>query len=166
MTIAQTLLPEFDQEVAATRKALERIPEDKLAWKTHPKSWTVAELATHLTHIFSWVAVTMETESLDIDAQHKETPIDSRRNLLETFDRNAAAARASLAAADDGRMSATWTAKVEGKPAFAMPRSAVLRSFVFNHCIHHRGQLTVYLRLLNVPVPSIYGPSADEEPAK
>ena len=162
MTIADTLLPEFDHEMATTRKTLERVPEDQLAWRPHPKSWTLAELATHLANIPAWIPPTLETDSLDIGAVPHAPLLGSAQALLEAFDRNVAAARTRLAGAPDQKLLHPWTALAVGQPLFSMPRIAVLRSFVLSHSIHHRAQLGMYLRLNDIPVPSTYGPTADE----
>lgn len=166
MPIAQMLLPEFDQEAATTRKVLDRCPEDKYAWKPHEKSFSMAELATHVANVSGWVPLTMSADSFDINPPgappYKEEPVTSRAELLKKFDENTAAARAAIASATDEQMRQPWSLLSGGETMFTMPRSAVLRSMIMNHAIHHRAQLTVYLRLNDVPVPSVYGPSADE----
>ena len=166
MAFSEALLPEFDQEVAGIRKTLERVPEEKLAWKPHPKSMTMGGLATHLANIVSWAGIAVGTESLDLAPggvpMPGPAPVKSRQELLATFDKNAAAARQAIAGAADAHLLQPWTLLHNGKQVLTMPRIAVLRSFVMNHSIHHRAQLGVYLRLNDVPVPSIYGPSADE----
>jgi uncharacterized damage-inducible protein DinB len=167
MLIRDTLLPEFDHETANTRKVLERVPEDKLTWKPHPKSWTMAALAGHLANIPGWVPYTLGGDGIDIADPNGPKPDPdpkSRKELLERFDKNVAAARAALAAAENDVFMQPWSLKSGGKAVFTMPKAAVLRSFVFSHAIHHRAQLGVYLRLNDVPVPAIYGPSADENP--
>lgn len=167
MRLSEALLPEFDHEMANTRKTLERVPDDKLGWKPHEKSMTMGGLATHLANIFSWVTSTMEKDSLDLAPQG--VPIaplaqaSSRKEVLEMFDKNVAAARAAIAAAGDDHLRKPWSLLHTGKTILTLPRIAVLRSFIMNHSIHHRAQLGVYLRLNNVPVPAIYGPSADEQ---
>jgi uncharacterized damage-inducible protein DinB len=167
MPINQALLPEFDHEMANTRRALERVPEDKSGWKPHEKSMTLGRLATHVAELSSWVPTTLESESFDF-APPGAPPFQpktaaSRADLLEMFDKNVAAARAAIAAASDLQLMARWSLLNGGKTVFSMPRIAVLRSMVMNHMIHHRGQLAVYLRLNDVPVPALYGPSADEQ---
>ncbi len=166
MSLGQSLLPEFDHEMANTRKALERVPEGKYNWKPHEKSGSLGWLAGHLAHLPAWAAFTLSSESLDIGAAEAESmrppqPKDGAE-LLEFFDQNVAAARKALAEASDADFMKNWTLSAGGKKVFTMPRFAVLRGMVFSHIIHHRGQLTVYLRLLDVPVPSLYGSSADE----
>lgn len=166
MPLSQALLPEFDREMANTRKALERVPEDKFGWKPHAKSMTLGRLATHVAEMASWATTALETESLDF-APPGQPPYQpqiaaSRAALLEMFDKNVAAAQAAITAASDAQWMVNWTLLAGGQKLFSMPRIAVLRGMVMNHIIHHRGQLTVYLRLNDVPVPALYGPSADE----
>ena len=166
MPISQMILPEFDHEMENTRKTLERVPEDKFTWKTHEKSTSLGGLATHLANIPSWTAQTFDRDELDIappgQPPYRVEEAKSRAVLLEAFDKNVAAARAALQAATDENWQGKWSLLHGGKPIFTLPRTAVMRGFVMNHMIHHRAQLGVYLRLLDVPVPSIYGPSADE----
>jgi uncharacterized damage-inducible protein DinB len=166
MTYAQTILPEFDQEMANTRKVLERVPEDKLDWQPHPKSHTIGWNACHLAEMPGWVENTLNASSLDIapagGPQYQSPKLRSRREIVELFDKNVAAARKALAAVKDDQIGQTWSLLKAGQPMFTMPRSAVIRSFVINHIIHHRAILCVYLRLNNVPVPGMYGPSGDE----
>jgi len=170
MPINQMLLPEFDMEMAKTRETLDRIPEDKLGWKPHEKSMTLGKLVTHIADMVSWATVTVDAESFDVAPVGKppyEGPkIDSRKTLLEVFDKNVKNARAALERATDENLGKQWSLLNGGKPIFTMPRVVVLRSMVFNHIIHHRAQLGVYLRLNNVAVPGAYGPSADEMSAQ
>jgi uncharacterized damage-inducible protein DinB len=166
MTLSEALLPEFDQEMANTRKSLERVPEDKLGWKPHDKSGTLGWLASHLANIPEWAVYTINQDALDMAPKGiRMTPqpeLKSRRELLATFDKNVSAARAAIAGASDTHLFKNWSLLMNEKPVLTMPRIACLRSWVMNHSIHHRAQLGVYLRLNNVPVPAIYGPSADE----
>jgi uncharacterized damage-inducible protein DinB len=166
MAFSEALLPEFDQEVIGMRKTLERVPEEKFGWKPHEKSMTMGGLATHLANLVTWAVTAVDTESLDLAPEGKPmtpmSPAKSRKELLETFDKNVAAARKAIAGASDQHLLKPWTLLHSGKKLLSMPRIAVLRTFVMNHGIHHRAQLGVYLRLNDVPVPSIYGPSADE----
>jgi uncharacterized damage-inducible protein DinB len=168
MGLSQSLLPEFDQEMANTRKTLERVPEDKLGWKPHEKSGTMGWLATHLATLPTWTALTLDKDSLDIAPSGASPtpppPAKSRKELLEKFDKSVAEARAAIAKANDEVLLKPWSLLSGGKTMLTLPRIAVLRSFIMNHSIHHRAQLGVYLRLNNVPVPAIYGPSADESP--
>lgn len=166
MKISDALLPEFDQEMAGTRKTLERMPDGKLGWKPHPKSFAMGSLATHIVNMLGWTVDTISKDSFDISPPgappYKEEPITSNKELLERFDKNAAAARAAIAGASDETFMKSWSLLAGGKTLFTMPRVACIRGFVMNHTIHHRAQLTVYLRLNDIPVPSLYGPSADE----
>ena len=166
MSISKMILPEFEHEMANTRKTLERVPDDKFSWKPHEKSMTLGGLATHLANIPSWTKNTFEADELDIappgSPPYKLEEAKSTADLLEAFDKNVASARAALENATDENWQGKWSLLMTGKPIFTLPRPAVMRGFVMNHLIHHRAQLGVYLRLLDVPVPSIYGPSADE----
>lgn len=167
MSMSESLLPEFDHEMANTRKTLERVPDDRLDWKPHEKSYALRELATHLATIPSWAQPTIEQDALDLSPPgappFRAVPVRSRQEALETFDKNVMAARAAIAGASDELLLKPWTLLSGGQTIFTMARIAVLRGFVMNHIIHHRAQLGIYLRLNDVPVPSIYGPSADEE---
>jgi uncharacterized damage-inducible protein DinB len=166
MKLSESLLPEFDQEMANLRKTLERVPDDKLSWKPHPKSYHLGALATHLANMLTWVNHTIGQSELDVapvgKAPFKAAELKSRAEILAAFDKNAAAARKAIVGASDATLRGPWTLVAGGKKLFTLPRVACLRSFSMNHMIHHRGQLTVYLRLLDVPVPALYGPSADE----
>ncbi|HEX5705784.1 MAG TPA: DinB family protein [Pyrinomonadaceae bacterium] len=166
MKLSDTLLPEFDHEMDGTRRTLERVPDGRFDWRPHEKSTPLGDLATHLANIPTWVNHTFNGEELDIappgQPPLRATPATSREDLLATFDRNLAAARAAISEASNEQMMGTWTLLHGGRTVLSMPRVAVLRSFVMNHMIHHRAQLGVYLRLNDIPVPSIYGPSADE----
>jgi uncharacterized damage-inducible protein DinB len=166
MALKDTFLPEYDHEFATTRRLLERVPEAEFGWKPHEKSMTLGQLAGHIANLAFWCSATMDAPFYDLASGAKEATIDSPASvaeLLEGFDRKVAAARASLAKATDAEFMAPWALKQGGHEIFSMPRAAAVRSFVFNHMIHHRGQLTVYLRLKDVPLPPIYGPTADEQ---
>jgi uncharacterized damage-inducible protein DinB len=167
MNIADALLPEFDQETASTRKVLARCPDDKFGWKPHPKSFTMGALATHIVNLTGWTVDTIEKDSYDVAPPgappYKEEPVNTQKELLERFDKNVAAARAAIAKASNEHLMKPWSLLAGGQTLFTMPRVACLRGFVFNHTIHHRAQLGVYLRLNDIPVPAIYGPSADEQ---
>jgi uncharacterized damage-inducible protein DinB len=167
MALSDSLLPEFDQEMAATRKSLARVPDDKFDWKPHAKSMTVRQLTTHLALFPSWMIDTLEKDSFDYapleGEAYKPPAMNSHQDLLETFDRDVAKAREALKGSSDAQLMAIWSLLAGGKTIFSMPRIAVLRGMVMNHMIHHRAQLGVYLRLNDVPVPAIYGPSADEQ---
>jgi uncharacterized damage-inducible protein DinB len=166
MPLKDLLLPEFDQEMASTRKTLERIPEDKFDWKPHEKSMALGYLATHLANLPSWAVNAISADSLDLappSAPPYQMPVaSSRAEVVEMFDQNVAAARAAIAGASDEHFMTPWSLLKGGQTILTFPRLTVVRSFVLNHGIHHRAQLGVYLRLNDVPVPSIYGPSADE----
>jgi len=166
MKIADALLPEFDQEMAKTRTVLERCPEEKFGWKPHVKSFSMGGLATHITNMCGWAVDTIAKDSFDVAPPgappYKENPATSSKELLERFDKNVAAARAAIAGATDDHYMKPWSLLAGGQALFTLPRIAVVRSMILNHCIHHRAQLTVYLRLNDIPVPAIYGPSADE----
>ncbi|HUB01606.1 MAG TPA: DinB family protein [Terriglobales bacterium] len=167
MAFKDTLLSEFDMEMDNTRRALERVPDGKFGWKPHEKSGTLGWMATHIATIPHWAKMTMEQESLDLSpaggSEFVPPKADTRKELLDLFDKNRAEARAALAGGDDVSYAKSWALLMGGRELFREPRSAVLRRMVFNHIIHHRGQLTMYLRLLDVPVPALYGPSADEQ---
>jgi uncharacterized damage-inducible protein DinB len=162
MPIAQMLLPEFDQEVKSTRKLLECVPDGKFDYKPHEKSMTLGRLAAHVAEINNYLISTLRYERLDFTGEEKPFAPATRKELLETFDKQAAEARELLAKATDEDLAKIWTLTYMGKQVFSMPRSAVLRSMCMNHLYHHRGQLGVYLRLNNVEFPGMYGPSADE----
>src|SRR5260221_1040587 len=162
MTIGQSMLPEFDQEMANTRKTLERIPEDKLEWKPDPRSMSLGRLAGHVAEMPSWGAVTVNTDSLDLAPAGGKSDFEalvatSRAQLLAAFDKNIADSRAALAGVSDAAMMQEWKLLMGGNVIMAMPRLAVIRTMVMNHTIHHRGQLTVYFRQTGVPVPALYG---------
>lgn len=166
MPISQALLPEFDHEMSNTRKTLERIPENDFTWKPHPKSMPLGRLAGHVAEMPGWAVPTIAQDSLDLappgSGPPQGTVAQSRQHVLDLFDKNVAAARAAIAGATDEQLMKPWSLLVGGRTIFTMPKIAVLRSMVMNHTIHHRAQLGVYLRLNNIPVPALYGPSADE----
>ena len=162
MPMVDALLPEFDHEMTTTRKVLERVPEDKFEWKPHAKSFSLGALAAHVAALPTWGAEALAKSEVDIAGGQPPAAPPSKAELMATFDGNVATTRAALTGKTDGELMATWTLKRGDKAIFSMPKANVLRSFVLSHLIHHRGQLSVYLRLLDVPVPSIYGPSADE----
>ena len=166
MALRDAFLPEFDQEMATARKHLERVPEDKFAWKPHDKSGSMGWLAGHIAEIPGWAVMGINQDSVDLapgGAEYKPpAPPASRRELLEKFDGNVKTAREAIAGVEDAHLAKNWSLLMNGQPVLTMPRTGVLRNFVLNHLIHHRAQLGVYLRLNGVPVPSTYGPSADE----
>jgi uncharacterized damage-inducible protein DinB len=163
MSIAKSMLPEFENEMANTRKTLERIPIEKLSWKPDPKSMSLGQLAAHIVEMTGWGTMTLQTESLSMDpGSHKPLVLTSREQALHEFDKNVHGLRDALTAATDEDMLKMWSLNIGGTPLFSMPRVAVMRTMIMNHIIHHRAQLTVYYRLNGVPVPALYGPSADE----
>jgi uncharacterized damage-inducible protein DinB len=162
MAIKDGLLAEFDHETATTRKLLDRIPDDKLAWKPHLRSMSLGQLATHLSSIPQWGDLILNVASFDLaSAPAAAGEEQSRNEILAAFDSHVRATRDALDKTD-GELAAMWTLKRGGQEIFAMPKAAAFRSFVLYHLVHHRGQMSVYLRLNDIPVPSIYGPSADE----
>jgi uncharacterized damage-inducible protein DinB len=167
MTIGQSMLPEFDQEMQSTRKVLERLPDEKWSWKPHDKSGTLGWYAWHISSLPGWTTMTINTEELDYAPVGKPAfqppKVENRKDALEIFDKEAAEARAALATVSDEDMMKGWTLLAGGQKIFTMPRIACIRGMVMNHLIHHRAQLTVYYRLLEVPVPGLYGPSGDEQ---
>lgn len=160
MSIAETLLPEFDQEMATTRRLVERVPTEKGTWKPHEKSFSLGHLAQLLAWMPGWLtnALTKTELSLGGGAGYST---ESTETLLALFDKNVREARAALAAAKDADFAVAWSLKVGERVVMTLPRSAIVRQHI-SHLIHHRGQMSVYLRLIGVPVPSIYGPTADE----
>jgi uncharacterized damage-inducible protein DinB len=166
MAIKDALLPEFDHEMGTTRKLLERTPADRFGWKPHEKSMSLGQLAGHLANIPHWIGPILQQTVFDIatageDARPR-TP-ESVAWLVSDFDTKVKAARAGIAGAADAEMLTPWTFKSGGHEVFTLPRIAAIRSFVMNHSIHHRGQFSVYLRMNGVPLPSMYGPTADEQ---
>jgi uncharacterized damage-inducible protein DinB len=166
MAINQSLLGEFDHEMASTRKSLERVPDGKFDWKPHTKSMTMGALAAHIAFIPHWAKLTLDTPNFEVNPpggqQARPPELKTKADVLAFFDKNVPEARAAIAAASDQSMMTPWSLLNGGKTVFTMPRIGVLRAMIMNHMIHHRAQLGVYLRLNDVPVPSIYGPSADE----
>jgi uncharacterized damage-inducible protein DinB len=166
MPINKSLMPEFDMEMANSRKALERVPEEKFEWKPHTKSMSLGALAAHIAFIPHWATMTMKTPEFDVrpvNGPAMQMPeLKTRAEMLKYFDQGVTEARTALTTATDENLMTPWSLLSAGKPIFNMPRVAVLRGMIMNHMIHHRGQLTVYLRLNDVPVPGLYGPSADE----
>jgi uncharacterized damage-inducible protein DinB len=166
MSISQSLLPEFDQEMANTRKVLERIPADKLDWKAHPKSNAIGWVGMHLAEIPKFAALSLERDSFDVAPPGEEpyrTPkAGSVGEILAEFDKCMKAGRAAIAAAKDEDFFKPWSLLNGGQTIFTMPRMTMVRSFVMNHSVHHRAILCVYLRLNDVAVPGLYGPSGDE----
>ena len=162
MAVKDALLAEYDHEMGTTRKLLERIPDDRLAWKPHEKSMALGELASHLGNIPTWGGTILNDSSFDLAAAPPNlAPKPSRAEILALFDASTKQTR-TLMDKSDAEYMAPWSLTRGGQAMFTLPRIAAFRSFVLNHTIHHRGQLSVYLRLNEIPVPAIYGPSADE----
>lgn len=162
MSIAEHLLPEFDREMGVTRRLLERVPVEWFAWKPHDTSRSLGQLVEHIAGLPSWVVDVVEKPSVDRGSAPPEQPPTTRDEVLALFDRHVRTGRAALAGRTDAELMASWTLRVQGKELFTIPKAAALRGFVMSHLIHHRGQLSVYLRLQGVPIPSMYGPSGDE----
>jgi uncharacterized damage-inducible protein DinB len=163
MKVIDWLATQFDQETKTTRKHLERLPTDKLDWRPHEKSYTVGALASHLVECINWTPEIFTKNELNFDpATYKPYQASSTADLLEVFEKAVADGKRVLAGVDDEAGMQTWSLKLNGRALFERPRVDVFRDFTLSHLIHHRGQFSVYLRLLNVPVPGSYGPTADE----
>ncbi len=165
MAIKDSLLPEYDHEMVTTRKLLERVPLEEAQWKPHTKSMTLGDLAAHIAEIPGWVGTIVNAPFVDLaaDADHVRAGYATTEELLAAFDRNVAKARAAIDSKSDLDMMESWSLKNGETVILSMPKAGVLRSFLLNHVIHHRGQLSVFIRLKDIPVPMIYGPSADEK---
>lgn len=166
MSMIEMLLNEFDHETTITRKFLERAPKEKFAWKPHEKSMTMGQLIGHLVEIPSWTKPTLESDSLDLAPKdgpaYEITKVSSAEEALKVFDGYVSAARPSFLKISEADLAKPWSLLKTGTPLLTMPKGAVLRNFILNHLVHHRAQLGVYYRINDVPVPSTYGPSADE----
>lgn len=165
MSLAALLLPEYEHEMASTRKVLERVPNDKLDWKAHPDLNSIGWVAAHLAEIPGWVAGTLTQDSWDVNppggVPYQSPRAESREQLLALFDQNVAAGKQAIAATSDADFLRTWSLLSAGQPMLTLPRIAVIRTWVLNHTIHHRGYLIVYLRLNDISVPGMYSPSGD-----
>ncbi|MDQ3696695.1 MAG: DinB family protein [Gemmatimonadota bacterium] len=161
MTMAETLLPELDQEMATTRKLLERVPTEKAQWKPHPKSFSLGHLTQLVATMPGWITRIVQGTDIDL-AGGPGYSYEKTETLLAQFDKHVGDARAAIAAAKDADYSKPWSLKMGDTVLFTSPRGTVVRQTI-SHLVHHRGQLTVYLRLIDVPIPSIYGPTADEK---
>src|SRR5215203_745084 len=152
MALIDALLPEFDREMGLTRRALERVPDGQFGWRPHPTSVTLGRLAEHLTEMARWATITMTQAGIEITTERPADYVSpvTRAQLLAQFDNYVKEARGNVAAKTDGEFNAPWTLKAAGKEVFTMPKIAVMRNFVLNHMIHHRGQLTVYLRMRGI----------------
>lgn len=162
MRVVDMMLDEYLHEAAQTRKVLERIPTDKATFAPHEKSMTMANLAVHVVDLASWTTMTLTTTELDVAGGYAMPTFTTTEALLGIFDKNVEDAKNALMSAHDEELGVTWTLRAGSHVILAMPRGQCLRSMCFNHTVHHRGQLSVYLRLVGVPVPGMYGPSADE----
>lgn len=166
MSYAEMILPEFEQEMASTRKVLEQIPDDKLDWKPHPKSNTIGWVANHLAEIVGWVEGTFAAPEWEMFPEggepYRSPALGSREEILTLFDEGVASARRTLESAKDEAVQEMWSLKEKGNTLMEMPRAVCVRSFILNHTVHHRAILCVYLRLNDIPVPGMYGPSGDE----
>ena len=164
MTLAEGLLQELEQEAQTTRRVLERVPDGHMAWRPHPKARTLGELAMHVAIVPGAVAEMIASPSPAQVPQFKDPVAENASVLVPTLEQSIAKAKAALSSMDDSWAMETWRMVQGERELFALPRASLLRSIMLNHCYHHRGQLSVYLRELDVPIPSIYGPSADENP--
>ena len=163
MNIIDPMIAEFQHEATLTRKALERVPDDKLDWKPHQKSMSMGQLASHLAEIPHWLGAVLETDEFPMPENYKPFAASNQAELLETFDANVSGGVEAMTGQTNDKLMAVWKMTAGGKVLVEMPRVAAVRGFILSHAIHHRAQLTVYLRLNDIPVPSIYGPSADEK---
>ncbi len=163
MRLVDSILLEIDQEAQTTKRVLDRIPEDKLAWKPHPKAFSLGQLALHIASVPGSVAAAAVPDSMEAP-NFSQPEAKSRKEVLDTFSKSLESAKDALKKMDDARLMSVWSLTKNGKVLMSVPRIGFIRSILMNHNYHHRGQLSVYLRMLDVPVPSIYGPSADENP--
>jgi uncharacterized damage-inducible protein DinB len=164
MKIIDGLLAELEQEAAATRRVLERIPQEHLSWRPHPKSMSLGQLALHVATVPGNVAEFAAPDIVPAPPAFVQPEAATAAELVPTLAASITKAKSALGSYDDAKMGATWRLQNNGREVMAMPRVAFVRAIMLNHWYHHRGQLLVYLRLLNVPVPSVYGPTADENP--
>jgi uncharacterized damage-inducible protein DinB len=164
MTIIDGMLQELEQETQTTRRVLERVPNEKLAWRPHPKARTLGELAMHVAIVPGAVAEMFASPSPAQVPQFTDPVAQSASEFIPTLEQSIAKAKAALSGMNDSTAMETWRMMQGERELFALPRASLLRSIMLNHWYHHRGQLSVYLRELDVPIPSIYGPSADENP--
>ena len=166
MAFQDDVFADLEAELKRTRTMLERIPEEHFDWKPHDKSWSLVELSTHLATVPWWIVSTVDTEEVDLQQDFGERPTFAKRDdVLAAFDKNAADARDRVSGATEEHLRGAWTLKSGGHVIFSRPRFQVIRDFGLNHMGHHRGQLSVYLRLLDQPLPPIFGPTADEQMA-
>ena len=167
MTIGQGMAQELEHSAVSARKALDRVPEDKFDWTPHPKSMTFIKLASHIAESLGWAKYTLDTSEMDVEPadgpKHEPYVAKSKHDLLEAFDKNLAEAIGALKGVSDATLAEIWTMKKAGEPMFVMPKVVVMRGFILDHLAHHRAQLGLYLRLNDISVPALLGPSADEE---
>ena len=158
-------LAAFDQIVAGSKAILEAVPEEHMDWRPHEKSWTLGELATHLANLPNWTMATLSMSEFDISPEDGGPPplsaLHSAAELVAALDKSASAARGAIEGCSDEDLGGPWTMLVAGEPRFTLPKAVVLRTFIMDHMIHHRAQLGIYLRMLDVPVPQLFGPTAD-----
>ena len=164
MSIAESFLAEIDQEAATTKRVLERVPGDKLSWKPHEKSMSLGQLALHTATIPGAIVGFVTPDRFELPSSFEFLELETSGELVPALESSVATAKEYLGGLDDEAALSTWTLAKGDQVVWAVPRIGVVRSLMLNHWYHHRGQLSVYLRLLDVPVPSIYGPSADENP--
>ena len=164
MRLVDLLLPEFDHEMASTRRVLSRAPDAMLGWRPHERSWTLGGNATHLANLPKWGVSILKHDSYDVVRDAGERPVEqtSVADVLSLFDAHVTGARSALVEITDGELIVPWSLKRDGVVMMSVPRMQAFKRFAINHAVHHRGQMTVYLRLQNVPLPPIYGPTADE----
>ncbi|HSJ24873.1 MAG TPA: DinB family protein [Longimicrobiales bacterium] len=161
--LREILFADLEPEIASTRRVLDRLPDDRFGWRPHDRSWTLGELATHITNLLQWQLLIIGQDELDLAApQPPRNALPDRVAVLEEYDASAAALRAAVGRLDDDRLRADWTLRAGDHVISRQPRAVSLRMFGVSHMIHHRGQLGVYLRLLDVAVPGVYGPTADD----
>jgi len=163
MRLADSILTELDQEAQTTKRVLERIPDDKCSWRPHPKSFSLGQLALHIASAQGNVAALAAMDTVEAPV-FSQAEAKNRQEVLDAFSKSLDSAKETLGKMDDARLTSTWTLTKNGETIMSIPRIGFVRSVLLNHIYHHRGQLSVYLRMLDVPVPSIYGPSADENP--
>lgn len=163
MRLADSILNEMDQEAQTTKRVLERVPEGKYSWRPHPKSFSLGQLALHIASVQGNVAALAAQDTVEAPV-FTQAEAKSRQEILDAFSKSLDDAKDALGKMDDARLMGNWTLTKDGKTIMSVPRIGIVRSILLNHVYHHRGQLSVYLRMLDVPVPSIYGPSADENP--
>ncbi len=163
MKLADSIVAELDNEAQTTKRLLERLPDEKLSWKPHAKSFSLGQLALHIAAVPGSIAAAVTKDTMEAP-DFAQAEAKSRNEVIETFTKSMSAAMATVKSMDDAKLNSTWSLTKNGKTILSMPRVAVVRNIMMNHIYHHRGQLSVYLRMLEVPLPSIYGPSADENP--